>query len=312
MNYLGIDIGGTAAKFGIVEEDGRILLEESCDVSFDHYETPILTTVTRKIDEFAHKNRVHIQDLAGIGVSATGQIDTESGIVIGSAGHIKNWEGVPIKKELEDRYGIRTTVVNDANCVAIAEHWLGKAKGAANALIITIGTGVGGGIISDSRILLGNKGVAGELGHFVIEYGGRLCSCHNRGCYEQYASMTALVATVRQHKQLLEQYRLQEEDINGKLIFELASKNSIPVLEMIDTWIDYIACGLVGLTHIFSPELILIGGGVSRQKELFIDQLRDKVLKSVMPVFRETVRLEAAELGNSAGLVGAVRYCMNH
>ncbi len=312
MSYLGIDIGGTAAKLGIVDRMGRVIREDSCDVSFDGYDTPIMTTVIKKLDEFAAANHIDICGLDGIGVSATGQIDTPSGTVIGSAGHIKGWEGTRIKEELESRYTVRTTVVNDANCVAIAEHWIGRAKGACNALVITIGTGVGGGIISDSKILLGSKGAAGEIGHFSLDCHGRLCSCGNRGCYEQYASMTALVNTVRQQKQLLKQYQLHEEEINGKRIFELAAEGMAPMLEIVDEWIDFIACGLVGLTHIFAPEIILIGGAVSRQQELFIDKLRRKVLARVMPVFRSTTRLEAAALGNSAGLVGAVCYCMNN
>lgn len=311
MSYLGIDIGGTAAKLGIVDREGNIICEDTCSVDFDQYSTPILTTVHKKLVEFTEANHIQLQELEGIGVSATGQIDTDSGTVIGSAGHIYGWEGTQIKHEMEDRYGLRTTVVNDANCVAIAEHWVGKAKGADNALVITIGTGVGGGIISASKILLGNQGIAGEIGHFIIHYHGASCSCGNRGCYEQYASMTALVHTVRKQKQLLEQYHLNKEEINGKRIFELAAAGDKALLEIIDTWIEYIATGIIGLTHIFSPEIIIIGGGVSSQKELFIDRLRSKVKQSVMPVFR-TVRLEAAELGNNAGLVGAVRYCMEH
>lgn len=311
MSYLGIDIGGTSAKLGIVDRGGQIIYEDSCNVSFDDYNTPILTTVIKKLEQFAADRQVKISELKGIGVSATGQIDTPSGMVIGSAGHIRGWEGTRIKEELESRYHIKTTVVNDANCVAIAEHWIGKAKGVRNAVVITIGTGVGGGIISDSKIMLGSKGVAGEIGHFVIDSHGRLCSCGNRGCYEQYASMTALVRSVRQQKLLLKRYRLREEDVDGSRIFALAAEGEGPVLELIEEWIDDIACGLIGLIHIFAPEIIVIGGGVSRQQELFIDKLRGKVLNMVMPVFRSTTRLEAAALGNSAGLVGAVCYCMN-
>jgi glucokinase len=311
MNYLGIDIGGTSAKLGIVDREGNVLSEDSCNICFDHYNTPILTTVSKKIDEFIAANHICMQELAGIGVSATGQIDTESGTVIGAAGHIKGWEGTQIKKELESSYGIKTTVVNDANSVAIAEHWIGKAKGADNALVITIGTGVGGGIISDSKILLGSRGIAGEIGHFVIDYNGRLCSCGNRGCYEQYASMTALIKTVRQQKQLLEKYHLSMEDINGTKIFEMVAEGSVPMIEIVDAWIDYVAAGLIGLTHIFSPEIIVIGGGVSKQEELFVNKLRKKVMNSVMPIYKETVRIEAASLGNSAGFVGAVCYCIN-
>ena len=171
--YLGIDIGGTAVKFGLVNGEGVIVSEISeYPVKFDNYETPIIETVVKSAKEFMSKNNKAFFDINGIGVSATGGINSKLGIVEGSAGHIKNWEGTNIKKRLEAEFGMNTAVLNDANAAALGEMWKGAAKGRENVVVMTIGTGVGGGIIVDSRILLGKKGFAGEIGHIPVNVDG--------------------------------------------------------------------------------------------------------------------------------------------
>lgn len=312
MKYLGVDIGGTAVKMGIVHEDGKISHIRSYDVAFDQYETPILQTVLLSISFFLEEIQCKPTELSGIGVSATGQVNTHTGCIIGVGGNIKNWEGVEIKKELEEKFGCRTTVVNDANCVALGEQWIGNAKNCKNVIAITIGTGVGGGIIVDSNILLGGIGIAGELGHFSIDRNGIVCTCGNRGCYERYASMTALIKKVKQKisngKMVIE----KDLPINGETIFQLIENGNEVMIEVVDLWIEDIAAGLISLTHIFNPEKILIGGGVSVQKLLFITKVREKVMAGVMNKFRGNLKIEAAALGNQAGMAGAVFYCMNH
>lgn len=306
--YLGIDIGGTAVKIGMVTEEGKILLSNSYDVAFDSYETPIFDTVKKSIEIFIRENYIDMKSIEGIGVSATGQVNSNTGTIIGVGGNIKNWCGTEIKKELEEIYNIKTTVVNDANCMVIGEQWVGKDRGYKNIVGVTIGTGVGGGIIVDSKILLGSIGIAGELGHFSINSEGKKCTCGNIGCYEQYASTTALIKIVRDKFEELDILSFKKEDLNGKVIFEEVSRGNKKLQEILDEWIINIGKGLVSLVHIFNPEIIIIGGGVSKQEELFIKPLRKYVLENVMKRFGENLRLEAAELGNNAGLVGAVYY----
>lgn len=312
MNFLGLDIGGTAVKIGIISEIGEIICQESYNVAFDEYETPILETVLQSVDEFLKRHKYSINEIKGIGISATGQIDTYQGSVIGVGGNIKHWEGTNLKETFETKYHKKTTVVNDANCVVLGEQWIGGAKGKKNVIVVTIGTGVGGGILVDSEVLLGNVGIAGELGHFSIQKDGRLCTCGNYGCYEQYASITALVKEVREHLTEIGVESLASEDVNGKVIFELLENGNRVVNQLVDQWMDYIATGLISLTHIFNPELILIGGGVSVQEKLFVSKVRQKVLDGVMIRFREHLEVKAAELGNGAGMVGAVYYCIKH
>ncbi|MBQ6819756.1 MAG: ROK family protein [Clostridium sp.] len=308
MVYLGVDIGGTTVKLGLVNNKGEISATNNYSVSFDNYETPMFETVKKSIKLFLEENNVDKSALKGIGVSATGQVNSNIGAIVGVGGNIKNWCGTEIKKELEEIYNVKTTVINDANSMVIGEQWVGKAKGYKNAIGITIGTGVGGGIIVDSKILLGNIGIAGELGHFSIDSNGRECTCGNIGCYEQYASMTALIRMVREKYDEIGNLSINKEDINGKYIFDELENNNEKLQEVVDAWIENIGKGLVSLVHIFNPEIILIGGAVSKQEKLFIEPVRNYVLTKVMKKFGESLKIEAAELGNDAGLVGAVYY----
>lgn len=313
MKYIGIDIGGTQVKIGVVNEYGEVVVSSAYDVAFDGYDTPIIDTVVAKLSEFIQENKLESNQIRGIGVSATGQIDTKEGKVAGAAGHIKNWEGCNIRNCLKKIYSGPVTVMNDANCAALAEQWIGGAKDILDAVVVTIGTGIGGGIIANSEILCGTAGGAGEIGHITIRNNGIKCSCGNRGCYEQYASTTALVRMVRQAQKAgrLTKGLLDNCEINGRTIFEAAGKDKY-LDEILDKWIGYVADGIVSIIHIFSPKIVLIGGGVSAQKEKFINPLRVKVLNRIMPGYAKTVSIEAAVLGNAAGMVGAVYYCIRH
>ena len=192
--YLAIDIGGTSVKLGIVDEEGRVLAKAEQSVCFDYYETPILTTVLSASEQFLKEQDVRPQSLAGIGVSATGQIDTHTGTVVGTCGSLPNYIGSPVKAELEAKFGLPVTVANDANCMTLGEVWVGGAKGYTDVIGVTLGTGVGGGILTGGRLLEGARGLGGELGHYRTHaLDGVLCTCGASGCWERYAATTALV-----------------------------------------------------------------------------------------------------------------------
>lgn len=303
--YLGVDIGGTAVKLGLLTEEGSLVDTASYPVNFDGYETPILQTVLQRSREFLSSHTDVV--LRAIGVSATGAINSREGIVAGTAGHIKNWLGSRIKEEMSAEFQAPTFVLNDANAAALWEVWLGAAKDRQNVVVVTIGTGVGGGVITDGHILLGRDGFAGHLGHFPIQCEGEACTCGNTGCLEHYASMTALVRMVTEGKEK-GKLSFPPEDINGRTIFEEAGRGNEGVLCVIDKWTSYLASGLVGFVHVFNPEMLLLGGGVSAQQELFIRPVREKVLKKAMPNFTRGLVIDACRLGNEAGLVGAVYY----
>ena len=296
--YLGVDIGGTAVKLGLVDDTGRVLRRAERSVSFDGYKTPILDTVQAAIRDFLGSHDV--PKLEGIGVSATGQIDSRRGVVAGTCGNFPGWIGVDIKGTLERAFGLPVTVDNDANCMLLGEVWAGAARGYTDVVGVTLGTGVGGGILTGGRLLEGARGLGGELGHFRLHaLDGVACTCGAIGCYERYAATTALVRGAQ---------RMGLDAPDGRTIFEAAAAGDARTQAVLNHWINEIAQGLAGLVHIFNPQLILIGGGVSAQQALLIDPLAEKVRASVMPAFAEGLEVKAAALQNDAGLVGAVYY----
>ena len=279
--YLAIDIGGTAVKLGIVDETGAVGPKAEESVNFDGYQTPVLTTVLKAAKAFVETQNIDVNTLEGVGVSATGQIDSRKGIVAGTCGNFPNYINSPIQAELERLFGLPVTVANDANCM-------------------TLGTGVGGGILTGGRLLEGARGLGGELGHYRTHaLDGVPCTCGATGCWERYAATTALVRAA------------QEKDPawkDGRAIFAAAEAGNETVLALLDAWTDEIAQGLAGMVHIFNPQLILIGGGVSAQQKLLIEPIAAKVRASVMPAFAEGLEIRAAQLHNDAGMVGAVYY----
>lgn len=298
--YFGIDIGGTAVKLGIVDETGKVLCKGEQSVNFDGYQTPVLDTVRKAAKEFLTAQAIPVENLSGIGVSATGQIDSRKGIVAGTCGNFPNYIGSPIKAALEEDFGLPVTVANDANCMTLGEVWVGAAQGCTDVIGVTLGTGVGGGILTGGRLLEGARGLGGELGHYRTHaLDGVLCTCGASGCWERYAATTALVraAQPRNHK-----WR------DGRAIFESAHAGDPIILALLEDWTDEIVQGLAGLVHIFNPQLILIGGGVSAQQELLIEPIARKVRASIMPAFAEGLEIRAAQLHNDAGMVGAVYY----
>jgi glucokinase len=298
--YLGIDIGGTAVKLGLVTETGLVTAREEASVCADGYETPILTSVLAAAQAFLRRQAVQPAQLAGIGVSATGQIDSSRGVVAGTCGNLPGWVGAEIQTTLEDAFGLPVTVANDANCMCLGEAWVGAARGYTDVIGVTLGTGVGGGVLTGGRLLEGARGLGGELGHYRTHaLDGVECTCGASGCWERYAATTALVRAAS---------ALEPELDDGRKIFAAAAAGDKRIQWVLDGWLDEIAEGLAGLVHIFNPQLILIGGGVSAQQQLLIEPLAARVRAAVMPAFAEGLEVRAAALHNDAGLVGAVYY----
>ena len=268
--YLAIDIGGTSVKLGLVDETGGILAKAEESVSFDGWQTPILTTVLAAAERFLTARGEDPQALEGI------------------------------KEQLEAKFHRPVTVANDANCMCLGEVWVGGAKGYTDVIGVTLGTGVGGGILTGGRLLEGARGLGGEMGHYRTHaQHGLLCTCGAVGCWEQYASTTALVRGA---------HAIDPNLKDGRAIFAAAEAGNPLVLDLIDHWTDEIAQGLAGMVHIFNPQLILIGGGVSAQEKFLIEPVAAKVRRSIMPAFAEGLEIRAAQLHNDAGMVGAVYY----
>ncbi len=293
--YLGIDVGGTAVKIGIVDSEGVIAAKTEAPVNQDGYKTPVIETVLRTAEAFLAERP---EKVLGVGVSATGQIDTKRVYVAGTCGNVSGWRYTEIGKMVNERLHLPCSANNDANCMCLGEAWIGAAKGYTDVIGITLGTGVGGGIITGGKILGGIRGIGGEIGHFTTHaIDGELCACGQRGCWERYASTSALVRKAQKIDPSLE---------NGRLIFSRAAEGDETVLKLLDWWTDEIAAGIIGFVHVFNPQIVLIGGGVSTQEELLIAPVRKKVLDHIMLAFVDGLKIERATLGNDAGLVGAV------
>ena len=297
-HYIGIDIGGTAIKAGIIRQDGEVRIRWQEDVAMDE---------TRSFSEGIWKIAGSAKDyadqkgiaLSGIGVSSAGQINVRNGKVIGACGNIPDWIGTPLKGKLEEMLGLPTEAANDANCALLAECWLGSGAGYQHVVAYTIGTGVGGGILIDGKLLSGRDGIAGELGHMILRQGGEACSCGNHGCFERYGSMRALIRKAEEAS--------GRSDLDGKIIFAEAEAGNEIFATCIEEFINLHADAVTGLVHLFNPEIVIIGGGVSAQGERLIAPLREKVRQRAMPAFAAGLIITTAKLGNDAGMIGAVK-----
>ena len=316
--YLAIDIGGTAVKLGIVDETGAVGSKAEESVNFDGYQTPVLTTVLKAAKAFVETQNIDVKALEGVGVSATGQIDSRKGIVAGTCGNFPNYINSPIQAELERLFGLPVTVANDANCMTLGEVWVGGAKGYTDVIGVTLGTGVGSGIILDGKIVNGVNCAGGECGHMVIMVDGEQCSCGRKGCWEAYASATALI---RQTKRAMDDYpdsimhRLAEEEggVNGKTAFDAMRLGDIAGIEVVNNYIKYVSCGLINLVNALQPEIICIGGGVSKEGDTLLAPVQAVVDQE--DYAREGMRrtkIVTAKLRNDAGIIGAAGLATQH
>ena len=297
--FASADIGGTSIKLGLVDETGYISFRDEIAYRKELGEETVMQILIRGIKEMLGSEGLTSTDISGIGVSAAGCINSVTGSVAENGGNIPGWSFTQVTKELTEEFGVPATLANDANCAILGEQWIGAAKGCSDVLGVTLGTGVGGGIITGGRLLEGSRGYAGEIGHFPTHGGGRHCICGLAGCYERYASTSALIRITSE---------VDAEWDNGRIFFEAAASGDKTALEILDDWITEIAYGIAGFVHVFDPQIILIGGGVSKQQKLLIEPLREKVISMIMPDFADGLEFRAAELGNDAGIVGAVRY----
>lgn len=294
---LAVDIGGTSAKLALVDRRGVLGPRCSADTAFDGYRTPMLDTVIRATRSFLEREGAQVE---GIGVSATGQIDTAQGIVIGTNGKIPNYEGAQIRRNMEAAFGVPVRVLNDANAAALGECFVGRARGLRHVVMATYGTGVGGGIVTDGRVFGGTRGIAGEIGLIPMgaAHAGSPCSR-----YEDRASTSALVRAA--------EHATGEAKLDGRRIFARLASGDPVLRQVADAWLDDVAAGLIGLVHVFNPQMVVLGGGVSAQEALFIEPVRRRVLEGVQPRFAEGLRVERAALGNDAGLIGAAKFFMD-
>ena len=280
MNILAIDIGGTMIKYGLVSSDGEILSTDKIETEAEKGLENILNKIDNIFKRYKENNPV------GIAVSGTGQINGIIGKVIGGNPIIPNWIGTNLVKILEKKYNLPAVLENDVNCVALGEKWIGAGKDWSNFICLTIGTGIGGGIILNNQLFRGENFVAGEFGHILIK----------KGEFEQFASTTALIRLVKERT---------EKTLNGKEIFDLEKKEIVEYQEVISEWIENLTDGLSSIVYCFNPANIILGGGVIEQGEPLINKIKNSLFKKIGPQFKEKLNITQAKLGNNAGMIGA-------
>ena len=305
MYRIGIDLGGTNIAVGVVNEQYEIVAHHSVPTLATRPAAEVIADMGDAVDSALAKAGVSAADCESIGIGSPGTCDSEKGVVVRA--YNLGWFDVPVCAMLHERFGIPVRLSNDANCAALAETVAGAAIGCKNMVLITLGTGVGGGIIIDGEIYAGMRSAGAELGHTLLVLDGEQCTCGRRGCWETYASATALIRQAQQaaadHPESL---LAQAGEITGLAVFQAADKGDAAAQAVIDRYCVYVAAGFTDLVNSLAPEMILLGGGISRQGERILSPIREYVVNNCFGQKDGAVPvIKAAKLGNEAGIIGA-------
>lgn len=314
MVRLGVDLGGTNIAVGIVDENYCLIHKDSVPTEAQREGEAIVDDIAMLCRRVLADKGIALSEVGGVGIAAPGTINSRDGYV--EYANNLPFHHFPIVPLLRERLGdLPVFVDNDANAAALGEAIAGAAKGAANSVMITLGTGVGGGIIIDGKVYSGFNGAGGELGHMVIVKDGEQCSCGRRGCWEAYSSATALIRMTQQkldectatgRKTAMTDLVAKKGRVTGRTAFDGMRMGDEAAKEVVDSYLGYLACGLTNMINIFQPEVLSIGGGVSGEGQSLIDALLPTIRKecygggTVKPT-----EIRIAQLGNDAGIIGA-------
>jgi glucokinase len=301
---IGVDLGGTNTRTALVNREGTVLdkQKETTDAAGGHERViaKLIGNINRQRENAGRLGRTVI----AVGVGAPGVIHEQSGVVIKSP-NFPDWNNLPLRKTLELELGIPVFIENDANAAALGEQWRGAGSGIQSMIFLTLGTGVGGGIILGGRIWHGADGMAGEVGHMTISPDGRRCGCGNTGCLEMYASSRGIVMTFGEIGPQQDSAAPLRTGITSEQVYQAArSGDPIAVRAMRDMGRS-LGIGIANLINIFNPEMVVIGGGVRDAWDLFIDATRDEIRKRAFEYPAERTKIVPSVLGDDAGMVGA-------
>lgn len=310
MNYIGIDIGGTNLKAGLVDDNGNLLATRKMKVAEIADQEGLVQTLVSLVQGLCGEAGIPVSQVASAGVGVPGAVEIRSGSILYTCNlPLRN---VPLRRMFHRYLDMPLYIENDANCAALAEYYVGAGRDSKRFVTVTLGTGVGGGIIHNGKIFHGANGMAGEVGHMSIELNGEPCPCGRKGCWERYASASALkrltARAIAEHPgSILEQVVAEKGRVSGQSAF-IAARRGDPVGQQVcDMYIEYLAAGIVNVINIFQPDTLAIGGGVSNEaEEQLLYPLQRRVAEESIPCNQDKMtRIVRAELGTQAGIIGA-------
>ncbi len=308
--YIGVDLGGSWTKIGISGREGDILARRSIPTRGEEGPDRVVREIARAVDELVGGAGLSRSSLRGVGIGSPGPLDTGRGVIVETP-NLK-WRDVPIRDMVASVLGLRTVLDNDGNTAAFGEWWKGAAIGADSLVCLTLGTGIGGGIVMGGEIWHGVSDVAGEVGHMTIVVDGRLCNCGNRGCFEAYASATGICSRAMEEiengrpSSLVDAVRGDLGAITSEVVCRQAAEGDPLCREIMAETARYLAVGVANMMNILNPEVVVIGGGVARAGELLFGPLVATVGKHAFPMAVGRTRIVPSALGNDAGMIGAV------
>lgn len=310
MKYcFGVDIGGTTVKLGLFTTDGEIVDKWEIKTRTENQGEAVLPDIAEALKEKLEEKKIGRDEVEGIGVGVPAPVNTE-GVVQNTAN--LGWGYKEVKREMEELSGMRAEIGNDANVAALGEMWLGAGKGRKNIVMVTLGTGVGGGIIIDGKPLVGAHGAGGEIGHLCVNYEETdHCGCGNTGCLEQYASATGItrLANIRLAKDDAKSV-LREQEVSAKTVFDAVKAGDAVAKEIAEEFGKYLGHAMANLAAVADPSAIVIGGGVSKAGEVLIEYVEKNFKKRAFFANKGT-EFVLATLGNDAGICGAAKLILS-
>ena len=307
MYYVGIDLGGTNIAVGVVDKDGHIVGKKSVKTGNERPFKDILKDMANCVLDLLKELNVSLDEIISIGIGTPGSVDSENGVLV-YANNFAEKENIKMREILQSYIDKPVYMTNDANAAALGEVVAGAAKGYKNVVVITLGTGVGGGVIINGQLYEGQYSAGAELGHIMLMHGGEPCSCGRRGCWEAYASVTALIS---QTKAAMSKYpeslmnTLAKDGVNGKTCFDAAKQGDAAALQVVKKYAEYVADGICSIINIFQPNKLVIGGGVSKQGDYLLNPIIEYARKYDYNKLFEKTEIKTATLFNDAGIIGA-------
>ena len=302
---IAIDLGGTKIMTALFNATGKLVDRDVCPTLAANGYKDVIDRMGQNVQELLKRNNLKPEQTGAITIAAAGGIDTGRGVAVTPSPHLPDWKDIPIAAMFKDRFGIDTYVLNDASAAALGVHRYGTGKGVKHLVLLTLGTGIGGGIIIDGEWYLGASGGAGELGHMTVEARGPKCGCGNTGCLEMYASSRGIVMTFGEIWSQQDAAAPLRTGITSEQVYQAARSGEPIAVRAMQDMGRSLGIGIANLINIFNPEMVVIGGGVRDAWDLFIDATRDEIRRRAFEYPAERTKILPSVLGDDAGMVGA-------